>query len=106
VDVVQKKGRRDRFGNRAESIYDEVDVVQASSFDRTAVRAELSSDRQPARQRASNAMSQDGFHGLSRSTRIVWVQQGCEHAAWYRFDRAAGATSTITARTRQAGRAG
>ena len=82
--MVQKKGRRDRFGNRAESMYDEVDVVQAPSFDRTTVRTELSSDRQPARQSASKAMGQDCSHGFSRSARIVLVQQGREHASWYR----------------------
>jgi hypothetical protein len=80
VELVQKKGRRDGFGNRAESLYDEVDVVQAPSFDRTTVRMELSSDRQPARQRASNAMGQDGFHSFSCSKRIVSVQYVGEHA--------------------------
>jgi hypothetical protein len=54
--MMQKKGRRDRVGNRAESIHDEVDVVQAPPFDWTTVRAELSSDRQSARQSASKAM--------------------------------------------------
>jgi hypothetical protein len=74
VNVVQKKGRRNRFGNRAESIHDEVDVVQAPSFERTTVRTELRSGRQPARQSASNTVGEDGFHSCSRSTRIVFVQ--------------------------------
>jgi hypothetical protein len=61
VNVVQKKGRRDRFGNRAECIHNEVDVVQAPSFDRATVRVELSCDREPARQSTLNAMRQDGL---------------------------------------------
>jgi hypothetical protein len=84
VDMVQEKGPRDRLGNRPESIYDQVDVVQVPPFDRTTVGAELSSDRQPARQRASKAMGQDCSHSFSRSARVVLVQQGREHASWYR----------------------
>jgi hypothetical protein len=80
VDMVQEKGRRDRLGNRSEPVYDQIDVVQVLPFDRTTMRAELRSDRQPARQRASKAMGQDCSHRSSRSTRIVLVQQGREHA--------------------------
>jgi hypothetical protein len=50
------------------------------------VGAELSRDRQPARQRASKAMGQHCTQSLSRSARILLVQQGREHASWYRAD--------------------
>jgi hypothetical protein len=76
VDMMQKKGRRDRFGNRAESTNDEVDIVHVLPFERPTFRAELSSNRQPARQPASNAVGQDGFHSFGRSMRIALVPPG------------------------------
>jgi hypothetical protein len=81
VDMVQEKGRRDRLGDRPESIYDQVDVVQVRPFDRTIVGAELSSDRQAAGQSASKAMGQDCSHSFSGSARVVVKQQGREHAS-------------------------
>jgi hypothetical protein len=65
-------------------MHDQVDVVQVPPFDRTTVGAELSIDRKPARQSASKAMGQDRSNGFRRSARIVFVQQGREHASWYR----------------------
>ena len=72
----------DVLAQRREHIYDQVDVVHVPAFDRTTVGAEVSSDRQPARQGASKAMGQNCSHRFRRSARIVLVQQGREHAAW------------------------
>jgi len=74
VNMMQKKGRRDRLWNRTECSHDEVDVVQVLSFETPTMRAELSSDRQPARQRAPNAVGRYGVQGLGRSMRITLVQ--------------------------------
>lgn len=65
-------------------MHDQVDVVQALSLDGTPVGAELSSDRQTARQSASKVMGQDCSNSFGRSARIVLVQQGRKHASWYR----------------------
>jgi hypothetical protein len=81
MDMVQEKGRGDRLRDRAESIYDQVDVVQVRPFDRTTVRAELSSDRQAARQSAPKAMRQDCFHSFTRSAGVVLVQQSRKHGS-------------------------
>ncbi|HWK09546.1 MAG TPA: hypothetical protein VNR64_05825 [Vicinamibacterales bacterium] len=84
VDMVEKERRGDRFGNRVESMHDEIDVVQVAPFDKTTVRAEPSSDCQPTGQRAWNAMGQYGVNSCGRSMRIVVVQETFEHASWYR----------------------
>ena len=73
MDVMEKERRRHRFRNRGESIHDEVDVVQVAPIEKTAVRAQLSSDRQPSGQSAWNAMGQDGLNSFRRATRIPVV---------------------------------
>jgi hypothetical protein len=65
-------------------MHEQIDVVQVPPFDRVTVGAEASIDRQPARQSETKAMGQDRSNGFRRSARIVFVQQGCEHASWYR----------------------
>ena len=81
MHVVLEKRRGKRFWDRREVLHNEIDVVQDALFDGSPVYAKVCVDCQTARQRTSKAVSQHRGNNLRGSTRVIVVQQGCEHVS-------------------------